>query len=442
MLTKEEFGTYELINTLVLMLIPIITFQLPMATFRFLINCRDENSEDKKRKIISSSCIFIGITSFISLIIVYFFLPNIDFHIKILICLFLLLDIIVELTKQIARGLGDIKTFSFSTAIHAITNVIFVVILLSFMNMGLSGLLISLNIAMACTILFILIRTKIVKYINIRSFDKALLKEFFKYSIPLIPNAVSLHVINAAGRIITAAYMGLEATAIYAVANRIPQLLGQVYGVFGLSWHENASETCDAKDSEKYYSNVFNNLFNLLSGFTAVLIAATPIIFIILVRGDYDEAYFQIPILYLGVFFHCLMGFFGGIYVAVKKTLAVGISSVISAAFSIAVNFIFIEQIGLYAASISMLVGFAGIFVFRLIHTRKWKKIEYKWTKNILCFIAILIVIAIYYQKSLVFDVINITLSIIFACFINKNIIIAIFKKGTSIIKKHLKKSP
>ena len=49
-LSTEEYGTVDLLNTLVSLLLPIVTFQVEQALFRRLIECR-ENEADKKSAI-------------------------------------------------------------------------------------------------------------------------------------------------------------------------------------------------------------------------------------------------------------------------------------------------------------------------------------------------------------------------------------------------------
>ena len=42
-LTKAEYGTYDLIATLIMLIIPIATLQIQSAAFRFLIDCRGDH---------------------------------------------------------------------------------------------------------------------------------------------------------------------------------------------------------------------------------------------------------------------------------------------------------------------------------------------------------------------------------------------------------------
>ena len=56
-LTTEEYGIVDLLNSLVMFLIPIISLQLEQAVFRKLIDNRKNNNQIKK--IISSTFLFI-----------------------------------------------------------------------------------------------------------------------------------------------------------------------------------------------------------------------------------------------------------------------------------------------------------------------------------------------------------------------------------------------
>ena len=44
---------------------------------------------------------------------------------------------------------------------------------------------------------------------------------------------------------------------------------------------------------------MFRTMFDLMAGSFGVLIAFTPLLFVVLIRGNYSEAYFHIPNLVL-----------------------------------------------------------------------------------------------------------------------------------------------
>ena len=54
-LSTEEYGTIDLVNTLVILMTPIITFQVEQGTFRMLVDAR--NNFFQQKEIITSSII-------------------------------------------------------------------------------------------------------------------------------------------------------------------------------------------------------------------------------------------------------------------------------------------------------------------------------------------------------------------------------------------------
>ena len=61
LLSKSEYGSYDLLNTISIFLIPLITLQLEEAMFRFLIDAK--NSGDKKK--IFTQTVFYASISFV-----------------------------------------------------------------------------------------------------------------------------------------------------------------------------------------------------------------------------------------------------------------------------------------------------------------------------------------------------------------------------------------
>lgn len=426
MLTKDEYGTYDLVNILVSLFIPIVTLQIQQAAFRYLIEVKDKNAQEN---IVSNVYFFVLPIIFIALFILYFVVnagTNVE---RILICLFLFLQTLVGVTQQVARGFGGNKEYSISAIINAFLNVILVIIFLLMWNWGFNGLLLSLNISIFIAFVYLLLKINIFNMIHLRCLDFKCIRELLHYSWPMVPNSVSLWIINMADRVIIIATLGIEKNAIYAVANKIPQLCNMIYTTFNLAWQESASIAASDKDRSLYYSQIFEQLFGFLSGIMALIIGATPILFMILIRGSYEEAYNQMPILFMGFFFSCISSFYGGIYVALKKTKSVGISSIISAAIALLLTFLFIKKIGLYAASISTVISFVFLAFFRFIDIRKSIKIHYNWKKIILTiFILIIMCILCFVQNNFI-NVVNTMIGIGVFIVLNWSLIKQIFKR-------------
>lgn len=300
-LTQVEYGTYDLITILVSLLLPAATLQIQTAAFRFLIDVRDNEIDIKE--IITNITVFIAPTSLIALVVLYFCLFGHSVIIRLFICLYFLVDIVVNTTRQICRGLNNNLDYSISAILSALGKMVFAVICVRYLRLGLLGTVISLFVSSLFSLIYLLAKTKLYQYIDFRYFNMDKLKEMLKYSWPMVPNSMSAWIMRVSDRLVITIFMGVSANAMYSVANKIPSLLTLAQNTFTMAWQENASIVSKDKDASEYYSSMFRMMFDLMAGFFGLLIAATPVLFKILIRGNYADAYYQIPILFLGMFF-------------------------------------------------------------------------------------------------------------------------------------------
>lgn len=433
-LTKAEYGTYDLISTLVSLLLPALTLQIQSAAFRFLIDCR--NNEKQIQKIISTISIFISVISVISLIVLYLVLFKMTAATRILISVYLFVDIIFAAIQQMVRGLGYNMKYSIATILNSFSSMILIIAAVRQLSWGINGLLFAHITGIIISEVYLIFKLKLYKYMKVSMFSKDTLIEMLKYSWPMVPNNLSRWVLNLSDRLIVTGFMGIEANAIYAVANKIPNLLNNFQSAFTFAWQENASIVVKDDDAEAYYTSMFDRVFCLLAGATAMLIATSPISFMILVRGDYDTAYYQMPFLYMGMLFSSIAAFSGGIYVAYKRTKSVGITTIVAAICNAAINLVTIHFIGLYAASISTMISYLILMIYRMVNVLTIQKMHYN-IKKICAVLAVLVIMGILsVQKILVCDIINGVIGCGLTFMINSTIIIAMFKKFVAKFKR------
>jgi O-antigen/teichoic acid export membrane protein len=251
-LTKAEYGTYDLVATLIVLLLPIATLQIQSAAFRFLIKSRDD--EDRSKAIISN--IFF-ITIIVSVIVLFIFMlvfpDKISTHDKIIIACYFMANIIQATLGQVARGLGRNRDFSAAAILLAGINALLVYILVKVLSMGFSGVFIALAVADTSAAVFLAIRIKLPLYLSKNALSKSVVKEMIGYSWPMVPNNLSNWVLKLSDRLVITSFLGVEANAVYAVANKIPNMLSMAQSVFVMAWHENASISIDDADVGEYY---------------------------------------------------------------------------------------------------------------------------------------------------------------------------------------------
>ena len=429
-LSKADYGTYDVVVFIAYLMTVVITMQVHQAAFRFLVG---EKDSEKKIEVISNTTLFVLPTAITAALAIFLLLwSENSISVRIAISCYIFMEIILSVVGQIIRGLGGNKVYSIGAIIQSFLNMVFVVVLMEFLDKGFLGLLTSLNIAILCAVIYMTSKIGLTKYIRIQSFNKSMIAQMISYSWPLIPNSISMWLLNVINRIIIIIVLGIEMSAVFAVATKIPLLFTTAYGAFNMAWQESASIASEDKDSGEYYGNIFDGLFGFLVGAMAVLIATTPFVFELLIRGDYQEAYYQMPLLFIGMFFSSLASFYGGIYIALKKTKSVGISTIVAVGIALLINTTLINKLGLYAASISTMVSFLALTVYRGYDTKKFRKINYK-KKKIVLGISLLVVMCVFcYQKDLVYNIMNMVLAVAVAVTYNLSIIKTVLSKVMS----------
>lgn len=426
-LSATEYGTYDLVITLVALLLPAVTLQIQSAAFRFLINTRDDIQ--KSKEIITNIFAFTIPASLLALFIMLFSLHKLNINMLLMISAYFFVNIILVGIRQITRGIGDNLSFAIDSILNSMVMLSLTALGLLVFKNGLLGVLIALAGSDACSVLFLSYRIHILQYIDIKSCSTRRIRELLNYSWPMVPNNLSGWILSLSDRMVITAFLGVEANALYAVANKIPNLLKTFQSTFTFAWQENASLSVNDKDSSKYYSKMVDGITCLITGGIGCLIAVTPILFPLLIRGDYADAYFQMPILYLGAYFSAFSSVLGGIYIANMKTKNVGMTTILAAACNLLIDVLLVKKIGIYAGSISTLISYLFLSVYRMIDVRRFCDITYNFKRLVLCLFSVSLMAVLSYLKMRQLDIFNVLFALIITYAFNRTVINAIIKR-------------
>ena len=418
-LSNEEYGVVDLLNTLTSLLLPIVTLQIEQGIFRYLIDCRENN--EKQIKLITTIIRFMIIQSIACIVIFLCVSPFIHNEYKYFLMANLLMGIFSSLLLQICRGLGDNATYAIGSFITGAFTVVLNVIFIVAFRWGAYGMLGATAISNFICAVYIFLKRKIYKYIKPKQFDKKILKEIIKYSVPLIPNMISWWIVSASDRTIISAVIGIAQNGIYSAANKFSGVFTTLYSVFNLTWTESASININSEDRDEFFSKILDFVIRFFGCLCLGTIAVMPFVFNILINEKFAEAYYQIPILILGSVFNILVSFVGSIYVAKKLTKEIAKTSVISAVINIFVNIVLIKSIGLYAASISTVIAYALMFIYRWIDVKKY--VKFNVNKILMFALTIMygITIFTYYLKNTMISVVVLVIVVIFSIITNLN---------------------
>lgn len=435
-LSPGEYGIVDLITTYVLLLVPALTLQLEMASFRFLVDARGNEKETTR---VISNVFAIAVQTVIVCLLLFagaqllFTIPY-----AALVLFNVLATIFSNLFLQISRGMGDNKKFAIASIATGVTTLVSSVVLLVGFHAGAPGLLISLGLANLVCALYLFVSLKLYKYIRFGVRDTVLQKELISYSLPLVPNGVSWWAINVADRTIISVFLGVAANGIYAVANKYSAIFASLYGIFSLSWTESASMHINAKDRDAFFSETSNASVKLFGSFGLLLIAAIPLVFGVLVDPAYQQSYLYIPILVISAFFNAIVGTYSAVYVAKKLTKQVAMTSIVAAVVNILLTIIFVSWLGLYAAAISTAIAYLVMAIYRHYDSRKFVTITYEPFVFVKFAAFYAVALSLYYFNLPLLNMVNIVFAVGVFVMLNKSIVRIIKNKVLSVRRKTL----
>lgn len=420
LLTTAEYGVVDLLNTLVSLLLPIITFQIEQAVFRNLIDNRDNFKEQKRT--ITTTFVTVTLQGILYLALFMLISPLVNNEYKYFLATNVIANIFSSILLQITRGLGDNKKYAFASFITALSTILLNVVFIVIFKLGAKGMLMASLIGSMICSLYLCLSMKIYKFIEFKEYSKSLLIKLWKYSLPLIPNAISWWIFNSSDRIIVSSILGIGENGILSAAYKFSSVYITIYNIFNMTWTESAALHINDKDSSEYFSKITNTVLKLFTSICFGIIACMPFVFPLLINEKFGQAYNQIPILMLSSLFNVVVGLISVIYVAKKDTKSIARTSIVSAVINIVVNLALIKFVGLYAASISTFVAYFTMSINRYLDVRKkYLKIKIENSLMISIVAMVLVLFTTYYINNLYLNIVSLILAIVFALFINKS---------------------
>lgn len=416
-LSPEEYGLVDLVIVYTTLLVPALTLQLEMASFRYLVDAR--KSETERVRVISN---IVYMATFLSLpwiigFVIFGKVINLQYVWSIAFTGFVMLY--ANMAMQMTRGLGNNRQYAVASILIGLTTLASTFVFIKYMGLRVEGMLLSIAIANTIASLYLTRRMKLYRYVRFGMQDSKLQRDILGYSVPLVPNGIAWWVINASDRTIISAMLNTAANGVYAVATKYSAILNSLFGIFNMSWTESASLHIDSPDRDQFFSRVANTAVRVFGTLGLGLIATIPLIFPSMIDTKFSEAYLYIPIMVIGVFFNVIVGIYSAIYVAKKLTKQVMNTSLAAAGLNIILTISLVPFFGLYAAAGATSLAFITMAIFRHYDVRKYVKITYD--KSIFFILALLyvLVINLYYMNTVWASIVGFVLAATFAYSLN-----------------------
>lgn len=435
-LTTEDYGTVDVLQTVSSFAMPFVTLQLSSAIFRFII----EKKKQEDQTFIITTGILIEIVNVIFFTVI---VTIINFFYNIQYCgLFIMYfasSALLENCQNITRGFGNNKLYSLMNFVMTIVSATSNIIMILGFGMRGDSILIASSLAYLITSLIAIFKQSLWKYFKIRSFSPSSSREMFSYCLPLIPNAVSWWLTNTSDRLLIRLFLGAGSNGIYAAANKIPTIYTTIYNVYNIAWIEALSRSVGDKNQKDFINSMFEKSIKFFSCICLGIICCMSIFFNFLVGVNYQEAYPHVYILLAAIFLNSIASLYGGIFTAFKKSTIIGKTTVIGACVNFFVNLAFIKFIGLYAASISTLISYLVIVLLRKKELNKIFRIKLPRIYLLQLLSVFTIVSFGYFYNSTPFNVMILIMLVIWSYYINRNLLNTVFLSTIDKFKKNFK---
>lgn len=427
-LDTSEMGTYDLLVSIIGLLIPIISLQIADAVYRWIIQ---ENVESNLY--LRSAYQFLIFSSLVAVVVII----AVDFFVSIPYLMYFLgalfSALYFQINQKILRGLKRQWLFAISGIVYTGVFLVLNIIQLCILERGIKGLLMSYIVANIIGIITIVAHEKRIRINLLKRPEFQILGKLLCYSIPLIPNYLSWWIVDSSDKYIVLFFLGVSSNGILAIAHKFPTVIQSVFGLFLNSWQDFALANENAEKS--FFTSVFQKLYRFSFSLIWVLVPLTKLLVWIVMGKDYKIACDFIPFYYLGAIFQVYCSFYGVGYLRTKNTKRAFSSSIYGALINAVINICLINFVGLQAAAISTFVSFFVMWLIREKQNKKELEIIIKWSEFWILLLTDIYVCVISIWASIRFSVIQSIISISCFCLFNRNEVNTII----GVIKEHKK---
>ena len=413
----DDMGYYDLSLTYITIATSFLFFDIWVAILRYMYDGKEKAEQATS---IKSGFFIFAISSTVYLLLGFIFAWIFNPDAILLILLYGLFQNISNFLCFCVRGFQKNKEFAISGIISTIVNVLVNLMLILVFEVGYESLYIAAIIGFTAQSVYLLISGGIFASLKLGSYDLAITKSMFKYSLPLCLNSIAYWVITSFNRIVLNGIYGTEVTGIYAIGNKFSFVIGLITTCFTYAWQDLSFSKANEQGVGKFYSQASTLYSKVLFLCTALALPAIKIVFPVLVGNAYSSAEKTIPLFLIVAAISAVSTFIGNIFYAIKETRMIFISMVISAIVNVILCYPLITQFKINGANLSVLISFVVNILVRCVVLKKRisfylnKSVVYmmvplavssivfiscNWAINIFVFIGVFAFVLVYFRS-------------------------------------------
>lgn len=389
-LTTAEYGTYDLFNTTIGVLLPILTLNIQESVMRFALD-----KKYSRKSIVSVGTQYLLFSNFVivlGLCVNYIF--GFSAMVKEYAIFFFLMFLMQSLSGMVMayiRGIECIADLSISSVISSCVTVGFNILFLVVFKWGLSGYFLANILGPLLQCLYLIIRVHIIQEISLRTRFTEEKEAMLDYCRPLIANSIAWWVNNTSDRYVIILFCGLDENGIYSVASKIPSILNIFQSIFNQAWTLSAVRDFDSDDKTGFFSNTYKAYNCLMVVMCSAIILMDKILAQFLYAKDFYAAWMYVPWLTIAIVFGAMSGYMGGFFSAIKNSKVFAQSSLVGAVTNIILNLIFTPVAGALGAAIATAICYFEVWAIRYWHSKRFVKMKINLFRDVTTYILLVI---------------------------------------------------
>jgi len=354
------YGTAELLNSAIEIVLPLLSAGVVEALYRFSID--DDVPKDElfanSLLVLGGGGLCTGVLCALGSVLWNMEHAGSFFVLFCSVCLF-------KATTQLARGLGHVRRFVAYGLINALAMVVSTYLLLVRARLGVEGYLWSFAIGYLVGGLAAFLGSGEYRLLAPFRLDRALLRRMLVYSLPLVPNLLSWWLVSVSGRYVVLWGSGVVAAGLFTAASKMPALVNIVASVFQQAWQYSTAREIDSPDRGAFFGVVMRGYSLATLTVAGLVIALNRPISRVMLQAEFAEGWRYVPLLMLVASFGVISIFFESFYQALKNSGVLMASTALGAVVNVILGVALVPFMGPWGAGLAGAVAYMLVLVVR-----------------------------------------------------------------------------
>ena len=365
-LTAGEYGTAELLNSAIEIVLPLLSLGVVEALYRFSID--DDVPKDElfagSLVVLGGGVVCAGVACALGRVLWNMEHAGSFFVLFCSVCVF-------KATTQLARGLGHVRRFVAYGLINALAMVVSTYLLLVRAHAGIEGYLWSYTIGYLVGGLVAFLGSAEYRLLAPFRVDRDLLRRMLVYSLPLVPNLLSWWLVSVSGRYVVLWGSGVVAAGLFTAASKMPALVNIVASVFQQAWQYSTAREINSPDRGTFFGVVMRGYSLATLTVAGLVIALNRPISRVMLQAEFAEGWRYVPLLMLVASFGVISIFFESFYQALKNSGVLMASTALGAGVNVVLGVALVPFMGPWGAGLAGAVAYMLVLVVRARDLRR-----------------------------------------------------------------------